>query len=154
MLYFSKIRIITVILFTIIFSYFALSNFTKLDDNFFSKNINLGLDLQGGSYLLLEIDNKPVINQKLQAKIIQLELDPHKLLFIPKGLAHGFFSLEEGTILNYKCDKFFNSKYESGFNLLDSDINVDFKIRKEDILISEKDKDLPVFDKSYIYEEL
>ena len=26
----------------------------------------MGLDLQGGSYLLLEIDNTPVIEQKLQ----------------------------------------------------------------------------------------
>jgi len=33
---------------------------------FFKKKINLGLDLQGGSYLLLEIDNEPVIEQKLQ----------------------------------------------------------------------------------------
>ena len=32
----------------------------------FNKKINLGLDLQGGSYLLLEIDNAPVIEQKLQ----------------------------------------------------------------------------------------
>tara|TARA_B100000424_G_scaffold90297_1_gene67733 strand:- start:949 stop:2400 length:1452 start_codon:yes stop_codon:yes gene_type:complete len=31
-----------------------------------NKKINLGLDLQGGSYLLLEIDNSPVIEQKLQ----------------------------------------------------------------------------------------
>ena len=70
MLYFSKLRIISVIVFTVIFSYFAFSNFVKFDDKFFSKNINLGLDLQGGSYLLLEIDNRPVITQKLQAKII------------------------------------------------------------------------------------
>jgi protein-export membrane protein SecD len=41
----------------------------KLDDNFISKKINLGLDLQGGSYLLLEIDNTPVITQKLQNKL-------------------------------------------------------------------------------------
>ena len=66
MLYFSKLRIISVIVFTVIFSYFAFSNFVKFDDKFFSKNINLGLDLQGGSYLLLEIDNEPVIEQKLQ----------------------------------------------------------------------------------------
>ena len=73
MLYFSKLRIISVLFFTIIVSYFALSNFTKLDDNFFSKNINLGLDLQGGSYMLLEIDNNPVVTQKLQSKIIELK---------------------------------------------------------------------------------
>jgi len=54
-LYFSKLRIISVILFTLLLSYFALSNFFKIDDNFFKRHINLGLDLQGGSYLLLEI---------------------------------------------------------------------------------------------------
>jgi len=65
-LYFSKIRIIFIGFFTLIFIYFASSNFFKGDDNFFNKQINLGLDLQGGSYLLLEIDNKPVIIQRLQ----------------------------------------------------------------------------------------
>ena len=73
MLYFSKLRIISVIIFTTLLSYFALSNFFKFDDNFFSKNINLGLDLQGGSYLLLEIDNKPVVTQKMQSKILEFK---------------------------------------------------------------------------------
>ena len=39
---------------------------------FLSKKINLGLDLQGGSYLLLEVDAKPLVNQKLQQKVIEL----------------------------------------------------------------------------------
>ena len=73
MLYFSKLRIISVFLFTLVISYFALSNFTKIDDDYFNRNINLGLDLQGGSYLLLEIDNKPVITQKLQTKVIEIK---------------------------------------------------------------------------------
>ena len=42
------------------------SNFQDTDNSFISKKINLGLDLQGGSYLLLEIDNGPVEIQKLQ----------------------------------------------------------------------------------------
>jgi len=65
-LYFSKFRIILISLFTLIFVYLASSNFIKFDDNWIDKKINLGLDLQGGSYLLLEIDNQPVIVQKLQ----------------------------------------------------------------------------------------
>jgi len=65
-LYFSKIRIILISLFTLIFIYLTLSNFIKVDDDWFDKKINLGLDLQGGSYLLLEIDNQPVITQNLQ----------------------------------------------------------------------------------------
>ena len=66
MLYFSKLRIILITLFSLLFILIASSNLFKIDDSFFSKKINLGLDLQGGSYLLLEIDNAPVIEQKLQ----------------------------------------------------------------------------------------
>jgi len=73
MLYFSKIRIISIIIFTIFISYFTTSNFFKFDDEYFGRNINLGLDLQGGSYLLLEIDNQPVVIQKLQNKLIQIK---------------------------------------------------------------------------------
>ena len=73
MLYFSKIKIILIVLFSLILSYFALSNFIKIDDGIFSKKINLGLDLKGGSYLLLEIDNSPVIIQKLQNKLLEIK---------------------------------------------------------------------------------
>ena len=66
MLYFSKLRIIFITLFSFLFIAIASSNLIKIDDDFFDKKINLGLDLQGGSYLLLEIDNTPVIEQKLQ----------------------------------------------------------------------------------------
>ena len=66
MLYFSKLRIIFITLITLFFTLSASSNLFKFQNNFFDKKINLGLDLQGGSYLLLEIDNSPVIDQKLQ----------------------------------------------------------------------------------------
>ena len=66
MLYFSKLRILFISLFSVFFILIALSNLLTTDKSFFNKKINLGLDLQGGSYLLLEIDNDPVIEQKLQ----------------------------------------------------------------------------------------
>tara|TARA_Y100001970_G_scaffold87215_1_gene110044 strand:+ start:5491 stop:6975 length:1485 start_codon:yes stop_codon:yes gene_type:complete len=50
-----------------------LSNLLNFDDKFLKNKINLGLDLQGGSYLLLEIDNKPIISQKLQNQVIDLK---------------------------------------------------------------------------------
>jgi len=65
-LYFSKLRILFITIFSFLFVLIASSNLFNIDDNFFNKKINLGLDLQGGSYLLLEIDNDPVIEQKLQ----------------------------------------------------------------------------------------
>ncbi len=66
MLYFSKLRIIFITFISLFFILIASSNIFKFDNSFFDKKINLGLDLQGGSYLLLEIDNTPVVNQKLQ----------------------------------------------------------------------------------------
>ena len=66
MLYFSKLRIISVCLISLFFIFIASNNILNSDKRFFDKKINLGLDLLGGSYLLLEIDNTPVIEQKLQ----------------------------------------------------------------------------------------
>ena len=94
MLYFSKLRIISVLIFTLVISYFAVSNFLKFDDDYFSKNIKLGLDLQGGSYLLLEIDNEPVITQKLQSKLLEL-----KRYFKEKKLTLRNFSIEQSSII-------------------------------------------------------
>ena len=66
MLYFSKLRIIFISIISLLFIIFALSNLFNFDNKILNKKINLGLDLQGGYYLLLEIDNDPVIEQKLQ----------------------------------------------------------------------------------------
>ncbi len=72
MLYFSKLRIVFISLVSLFFIIITSSNFLKFDNNLLSKRINLGLDLQGGSYLLLEIDNSPVLEQKLQNLTISL----------------------------------------------------------------------------------
>ena len=87
-------------------------------------------------------------------KIVFIKLNPYQLLFLPKGLAHGFLSLEEGTILNYKCDNIYNQSSESGFNLFNSKVEIDFPLLPDDISMSFKDKSLPDLDNSYIYEEL
>lgn len=103
MLYFSKIRIFSVIIFSLFLSYFALSNFFKSGDIFFKRSINLGLDLQGGSYLLLEVDNNPILNQKLQSKLLEL-----KKVFKEKNL-------------NYK-----NLYFDSNKIVFNSDENFEF----------------------------
>ena len=69
MLYFSKLRITFITLVSLFFIFIASSNFQDPKNSIISKRINLGLDLQGGSYLLLEIDNGPIEIQKLQNKI-------------------------------------------------------------------------------------
>ena len=73
MLKFSKLNILTTTLLSILVIFFTISNFTTFDDEYLNKKINLGLDLQGGSYLLLKIDNDPVVIKELQNKAISIK---------------------------------------------------------------------------------
>ncbi len=122
MLYFSKLKIISVIIFTVLLSYFFLSNFTKFDDSFFKRNINLGLDLQGGSYLLLEIDNKPVIVQKLQNKLTYL-----KKFFKDNNIRTTNWKIIEGNKISFVIDDSSSEKVLSLFKDNESKINPYFQ---------------------------
>jgi preprotein translocase subunit SecD len=51
---FSKIKVILIYFFFLFFAFFSLLNLQDSNDSFLNKKVNLGLDLQGGSYLLLE----------------------------------------------------------------------------------------------------
>ena len=73
MLYFSKLKLVTIYFIIVFLSLFSFVNFVDNEDNILlSKKVNLGLDLQGGSYLLLEVDSQPAIKQKLQNKLLNL----------------------------------------------------------------------------------
>ena len=73
MLYFSKVKIAIIYTVIIFLSIFSLSNLIDSKENLFlSKKVNLGLDLQGGSYLLLEVDSQPIVDRNLQEKLLQL----------------------------------------------------------------------------------
>jgi len=81
-LYFSKIKLFVIYLIISFLSLFALTNFFENNENFLlSKKINLGLDLQGGSYLLLEVDSSSVETRRLQSRVIPLKkkLKDHNL---------------------------------------------------------------------------
>ena len=99
MLYFSKFKIILITVFSSIFIYFAVSNFIKFDDNFLEKKINLGLDLQGGSYLLLEIDNQPVITQRLQNKLSSL-----RKYFKDKNITFKNLKIINNDLISFELD--------------------------------------------------
>jgi dTDP-4-dehydrorhamnose 3,5-epimerase len=66
-------------------------------------------------------------------------------LFVPKGFAHGFIVLSKSAILSYKVDNYYNSDSESGILWNDHDLNIDWKINKTEILVSEKDNKLQSF---------
>jgi protein-export membrane protein SecD len=117
-LYFSKIRIIVIVVFTIIFVYLTASNFFKFDDNLINKKINLGLDLQGGSYLLLEIDNKPVITQRLQNKLSSL-----RKYFKDENYKFRNLKIINNETISFELDKDFVEKFTSILENKESNIN-------------------------------
>ena len=73
MLNFSKINTFIIYFIFIFFAIFAFLNFQAKDSLYIGKKINLGLDLQGGSYLLLEINSDTLIQEKIQGKVIPLK---------------------------------------------------------------------------------
>lgn len=66
--------------------------------------------------------------------------------FIPRGFAHGFVALENNTIFSYKCDNFYNKNSESGIVFNDKFLNIDWNFPDEELIISDKDKNLPTFE--------
>ena len=73
MLYFSKLKLVIIYFVIFFLSLVSVANLFESEKNFLlSKKVNLGLDLQGGSYLLLEVDSKPAFKQKMQDKVISI----------------------------------------------------------------------------------
>ena len=61
-----------------------------------------------------------------------------KQIFVPRGFAHGFLSLEDNTILNYKCSQYYHSKSEVSLLWNDPDFNINWGI--VDPILAEKDR--------------
>jgi dTDP-4-dehydrorhamnose 3,5-epimerase len=69
----------------------------------------------------------------------------NKQLFIPKGFLHGFSVLEDNTIVSYKCDNYYNKESEGGVIFNDSELNIDWMLGEDEIVLSEKDNELKTF---------
>jgi len=74
---------------------------------------------------------------------VELNTQNKKQAFVPRGFAHGFVVLEENTIINYKCDNFYNKDFERGIIFNDKDLNIDWQYPNNDLILSNNDKSLP-----------
>ena len=68
-----------------------------------------------------------------------------KSIFIPKGMAHGFLAMTEEVIFTYKCDNYYNYMAEGGIVYNDVDLNIDWEIPADKVILSKKDLSLPAF---------
>tara|TARA_R100001126_G_C4866329_1_gene170444 strand:- start:683 stop:1210 length:528 start_codon:yes stop_codon:yes gene_type:complete len=65
----------------------------------------------------------------------------HHQLWIPRGFAHGYRTLEDNTIVTYKADEFYDPSDYRGFIWNDKDVDIDWGVSDNDeIILSEQDK--------------
>ena len=92
-----------------------------------------------GKVLDVVVDLRPESNSFGKHFSIILSGENKKQLFVPRGFAHGYSVLEDNTIFCYKCDNYYHPEAEDGLIFNDKDLNIDWKIPAENIILSEKD---------------
>lgn len=73
----------------------------------------------------------------------ELTEENHRQFFVPKGMAHGFVVLSEEAVFQYKCDEFYHPEAEGAIAWNDPEIGIEWPVKVEDVLLSEKDKHHP-----------
>lgn len=70
---------------------------------------------------------------------VELSAANCRQLFIPRGFAHGFAVLSEFATFIYKCDNYYAPQAEGGILWNDPAIAIDWRLRPDEIILSEKD---------------
>jgi dTDP-4-dehydrorhamnose 3,5-epimerase len=71
-------------------------------------------------------------------------------LFIPRGFAHGYVSLTKFSRINYKVDNYYSKKLETGIKYDDPKLNINWIVKKNNLIISDRDKTLPNFANQFL----
>lgn len=79
-------------------------------------------------------------NSATFGKIFQIQLDAnlHNAVILPEGVAHGFQTLTDNVEMLYFHSEFYDPAMESGVNILDKSLGLDFELTCS--VISERDK--------------
>lgn len=130
--------------------------FVQDNQSFSSKGVLRGLHYQSGEHaqaklvrvlqgevLDVAVDIRPESETYGQYVAEVLSAENQRQLFIPRGFAHGFLVLSETATFFYKCDNFYNKESEGGIIYNDAQLNIDWQLKQEELLISEKDTQLP-----------
>ena len=89
--------------------------------------------------------NSPTFGQHFS---VVLSSENKKQLYIPKGMGHGFLVLSDYARLMYQVDEVYSPEHDTGIRYNDPSLNIDWGMTKEDLLLSEKDINLPFFEES------
>ncbi|KOY50654.1 dTDP-4-dehydrorhamnose 3,5-epimerase [Polaribacter dokdonensis] len=76
---------------------------------------------------------------------VELSGENKRQLFVPRGFAHGFSVLSDTAVFGYKVDNTYAPEYDYGIRWNDNDLAIDWGLNEEEVLLSEKDKNLTFF---------
>ncbi|MFB2118240.1 dTDP-4-dehydrorhamnose 3,5-epimerase [Parapedobacter sp. 2B3] len=102
-----------------------------------------------GEVLDVAVDARPESTTFGQHIALKLSAENRLQLFIPRGFLHGFVSLSETAVFFYKCDNYYNKESESGVLYSDPSLAIDWLLPDRELIITNKDKDLPLFEDVY-----
>ena len=74
---------------------------------------------------------------------VELSAENNRQLMIPRGFGHGFSVLTPTAVFAYKCDNVYNKASEAGIRFDDPALGIDWKVKPEEAVLSDKDKILP-----------
>ena len=77
---------------------------------------------------------------------VDLSGENHRALYVPRGFAHGFVALEDGTIMLYQCDGRYDKETDTGIKFNDSAIGIEWPIKENEAVFSERDMHLMSFE--------
>lgn len=134
-------------------------HFVQDNQSFSTKGVLRGLHYQTGAHaqaklvrvlngevLDVAVDLRPNSPTYGQHETALLTGDNQIQFYIPRGFAHGFLVLSDTATFFYKCDNFYNAASEGGILFNDPTLTIDWKSPIEDIIISEKDQQLPTLE--------
>ncbi len=96
-----------------------------------------------GKVLDVAVDIRPGSPTFGKYEAVELSAENKLQLMIPRGFAHGFSVLSPTAVFSYKCDNIYNKASEGGIRFNDPDIGIDWKIKPEEAVLSDKDKAQP-----------
>ena len=92
-----------------------------------------------GSILDIVVDIRKGSDTFLKSFRVELTKENFLSIYIPKGFAHGFLTLEDNCELLYKTSNFYNKEHEMSLSCFDEQLDINLPVGKEEITISEKD---------------
>ena len=87
-----------------------------------------------------------------QHKCIVLSEENKRQFYIPRGFAHGFLVLSEEAIFTYKVDNVYAPQTEASIAYNDKDLNIEWPLMENDLVLSEKDRKGTAFVNADYYE--